>query len=105
MYSPRRFTGSLGMALGRWSPYGDGAYYPGLAAKIHGGWVTAFVSVTPLAATDVRLTGRERVGAVSTAAPTTPYTVCAIAEATSPPNRAVETDPTAGTAAVMRVFG
>jgi hypothetical protein len=50
MYSPWRFTGSWAWLLTRWSPYGDGAYYPGLAAKIHGGWVTAFVSATPLVA-------------------------------------------------------
>ena len=42
LYSTRRFTGSWAWLLTRWSPYGDGAYYPGLAAKIHGGWVTAF---------------------------------------------------------------
>jgi hypothetical protein len=42
LYSPRRFTGSWAWLLTRWSPYGDGAYYPGLAAKIHRGWVTAF---------------------------------------------------------------
>jgi hypothetical protein len=40
-YSPRRFTGSWAWLLTRWSPYGDGAYYPGLAAKIQRGWVTA----------------------------------------------------------------
>jgi hypothetical protein len=42
LYSPRRFTGSWAWLLTRWSPYGDGAYYAGLAAKIHDGWVTAF---------------------------------------------------------------
>jgi hypothetical protein len=42
LYSPRRFTGSWAWLLTRWSPYGHGAYYPGLAAKMHGGWVTAF---------------------------------------------------------------
>lgn len=42
VYSPRRFTGSWAWLLTRYSPYGDGAYYPGLAAKIHRGWVTAF---------------------------------------------------------------
>jgi hypothetical protein len=42
LYSPRRFSGSWAWLLTRWSPYGDGAYYAGLAGKIHDGWVTAF---------------------------------------------------------------
>jgi hypothetical protein len=42
LYAPRRFTGSWAWLLRRWSPYGEGAYYPGLAAKIMDGWVTAF---------------------------------------------------------------
>lgn len=42
LYAPRRFTGSWAWLLTRWSPYGDGAYYPGLGAKINRGWVTAF---------------------------------------------------------------
>ena len=41
LYPPRRFSGSWAWLLTRWSPYGDGAYYPGLAAKIQRGWVTA----------------------------------------------------------------
>jgi hypothetical protein len=40
LYSPRRFTGSWAWLLSRYyRPY-DGRY-PGLAAKIHRGWVTA----------------------------------------------------------------
>jgi hypothetical protein len=42
LYSPRRFTGAWAWLLTRWSPFGDGAYYAGLAAKIRDGWVTAF---------------------------------------------------------------
>jgi hypothetical protein len=42
LYSPRRFSGSWAWLLTRWSPYGDGVYYAGLAGKIHDGWVTAF---------------------------------------------------------------
>jgi hypothetical protein len=42
LYSPRRFSGSWAWLLTRWSPYGDGAYYAGLAGKIHDGRVTAF---------------------------------------------------------------
>jgi hypothetical protein len=41
LYSPRRFTGSWAWLLSRYYlPYH--ARYPGLAAKIHHGWVTAF---------------------------------------------------------------
>jgi hypothetical protein len=42
LYSPRRFTGSWAWLLTRYSRIGLGAYYPGLAAKIDDGWVTAF---------------------------------------------------------------
>lgn len=42
LYSPRRFTGSWARLLTRYSQFGDGGYYPDLAAKIHRGWVTAF---------------------------------------------------------------
>lgn len=42
LYRPRRFTSSWAWLLTRYSRLGDGAYYPGLAAKIHDGWVTAF---------------------------------------------------------------
>jgi hypothetical protein len=42
LYSPRPFTGSWAWLLTRYSRIGLGAYYPGLAAKIHDGWVTAF---------------------------------------------------------------
>ena len=56
---------------------------------------------TPLAATSRPAENESRYRAVSTAAaPTTPYVMCAIAEASSPPNRAVEADRTAGSAAV-----
>jgi hypothetical protein len=41
MYSPRRFTGSWAWLLARRYPAYNSAY-PGLAAKIHHGWVTAF---------------------------------------------------------------
>jgi hypothetical protein len=42
LYSSRRFTGSWAWLVTRYSRIGDGGYYPGLAAKIHHGWVTAF---------------------------------------------------------------
>ena len=42
LYSPRRFTGSWAWLVTRYSRIGVGAYYPGLAAKVHRGWVTAF---------------------------------------------------------------
>jgi hypothetical protein len=42
LYSPRRFTGFWAWLVMRYSRIGDGGYYPGLAAKIHQGWVTAF---------------------------------------------------------------
>jgi hypothetical protein len=41
MYSPRRFTGSWAWLLTRTYPAYDSSY-PGLTAKIHRGWVTAF---------------------------------------------------------------
>jgi hypothetical protein len=41
MYAPRRFSGSWAWLLARSYPAYDSAY-PGLAAKIHRGWVTAF---------------------------------------------------------------
>jgi hypothetical protein len=41
LYSPRRFTGSWAWLLSRYYPAYDSSY-PGLAAKIHRGWVTAF---------------------------------------------------------------
>ena len=40
LYSPRRFTGSWAWLLSREYPAYNSAY-PGLAAKIHNGWVTA----------------------------------------------------------------
>ena len=41
LYSPRRFTGSWAWLLTRTYPAYDSSY-PGLTAKIHRGWVTAF---------------------------------------------------------------
>lgn len=41
LYSPRRFTGSWAWLLTRTCPAYDSSY-PGLTAKIHRGWVTAF---------------------------------------------------------------
>ena len=41
MYAPRRFTGSWAWLLTRTYPAYDSSY-PGLTAKIHRGWVTAF---------------------------------------------------------------
>jgi hypothetical protein len=41
LYSPRRFSGSWAWLLTRWYAAYD-APYPGLAAKIHRGRVTAF---------------------------------------------------------------
>jgi hypothetical protein len=42
LYSPRRFSGTWAWLLTRYLPYADGFRYPGLSAKIHRGWVTAF---------------------------------------------------------------
>jgi hypothetical protein len=46
--SPARGRGPLT----RWSPYGDGAYYAGLAAKIDDGELSRFGCSTPRAATE-----------------------------------------------------
>lgn len=51
-YSPRRFTGSWAWLVTRYSRIGVSTYYPGLAAKVHRGWVTAFRIRYRLAATD-----------------------------------------------------
>lgn len=42
LYSPRRFSGSWAWLVTRYLPYAGGFHYPGLSAKVHHGWVTAF---------------------------------------------------------------
>lgn len=42
LYRPRRFRGAWAWLITRYVPWGGSFGYPGLSAKIHRGWVTAF---------------------------------------------------------------